>query len=189
WGGSLGGCTGPVMRMTGCDVCRPSLKKRACKTPAANDTLDRLAKATASGAINKISWTGRWVEPNGAFASGTVGMMHAHSSAYFFVKGQGRWINPDTLGVAHAPGGCATPTNHGFGVSKSSKNPELAFALVKHMTGVKWATRFAQSRRLLTGNVEADKALLETMKTEDRLAHAVLQTQLEDTDKMTGNWP
>jgi ABC-type glycerol-3-phosphate transport system substrate-binding protein len=116
-------------------------------------------------------------------------MMHAHASAYFFVKGQGRWINPDTLGATQAPGGWATPTNHGFGVSKSSKNPELAFALVKHLTGAKWASKFAQSRRLLTGNVEADKALLDAIKADDPLAHAVLQTQLEETDKMTGNWP
>ena len=69
-------------------------------------------------------------------------MLHAHSASYFFVKGQGRWINPDTLGAVQAPGNWSTPTNHGFAVSKSSKNPELAFALVKHMTGNKWATEF-----------------------------------------------
>jgi ABC-type glycerol-3-phosphate transport system substrate-binding protein len=179
----------PLMKMNGIELLTPDLKKPAFNTPAAIEALDRLAKTTASGGINKISWTGRWVEPNGAFASGTVGMMHAHASAYFFVKGQGRWINPDTLGATQAPGGWATPTNHGFAVSKSSKNPDLAFALVKHITGVKWASKFAQSRRLLTGNVEADKALLEAMKADDPLAHAVLQTQLEQTDKMTGNWP
>ena len=179
----------PLMKMNGIELLTSDLKKPAFNTPAAIEAVDRLAKATAAGGINKISWTGRWVEPNGAFASGTVGMMHAHASAYFFVKGQGRWINPDTLGATQAPGGWATPTNHGFGVSKSSKNPDLAFALVKHMTNVKWASRFAQSRRLLTGNGEADKALLEAVKADDPLAHAVLQTQFEQTDKMTGNWP
>ena len=112
----------PLMKMNGIDLLTPDLKKPAFNTPAAAELLDRLAKATASGAINKIAWTGRWVEPNGAFASGTVGMLQAHSSAYFFVKGQGRWINPDTLGATQAPGDWSTPTNHGFGVSKSSKN-------------------------------------------------------------------
>ena len=85
-------------------------------------------------------------------------MLHAHSAAYFFVKGQGRWINPDTLGAAQAPGDWATPTNHGFAISKASKNPDLAFALVKHMTSTKWATRLSEIRRVLTANIEADKA-------------------------------
>ena len=179
----------PLMKVNGIELLTPDYKKPAFNTPATAELLDRLAKSTASGAINKIAWTGRWVEPNGAFASGTVGMLQAHSASYFFVKGQGRWINPETLGAAQAPGDWSTPTNHGFGVSKSSKNPELAFALVKHMTSVKWATRLAQIRRVLTANIEADKAGLESVKAVDPLAHAVLLTQLEHTDKMTGNWP
>lgn len=179
----------PLMKMNGIELLTPDLKKPAFNTPEAAAVVDRLAKATASGGINKISWTGRWVEPNGAFSSGTVGMMHAHSSAYFFVKGQGRWINRDSLGVAQAPGNWSTPTNHGFAISKSSKNPELAFALIKLMTGNKWATKFATTRRILTANLVADKACLESLKDEDPVAHAVLQTQLEHTDRMTGNWP
>ena len=57
------------------------------------------------------------------------------------------------------------------------------------MTSVKWATRLAQIRRVLTANIEADRAVLESVKTDDPLAYAVMQTQLEHTDKMTGNWP
>jgi ABC-type glycerol-3-phosphate transport system substrate-binding protein len=179
----------PLMKMNGIELLTPDLKKPAFNTPEAAAVVDRLAKATASGAINKIAWTGRWVEPNGAFSSGTVGMMQAHSASYFFVKGQGRWINRDTLGAAQAPGNWSTPTNHGFAISKSSKNPDLAFALIKLMTGNKWATKFAGIRRVLTANIEADKACLASLKEEDPLAHAVLETQLEHTDKMTGNWP
>ena len=41
---------------------------------------------------------------------------------------------------------------------------------------------------MLTANTEADKAVLDSVKTEDPLAYAVMQTQLEHTDKMTGNW-
>ena len=179
----------PLLKMNGVELLTPDLKKPAFNTPEAIAAVDRLANATASGAINKIAWTGRWVEPNGAFSSGTVGMMHAHSAAYFFVKGQGRWINRDTLGAAQAPGNWSTPTNHGFAISKSSKNPDLAFALIKLMTSNKWATKFAGTRRVLTANLAADKACLASLQDEDPLAHAVLQTQLEHTDKMTGNWP
>ena len=179
----------PLLKMNGIELLTPDFKKPAFNTPEAIAVIERLAKATESGGINKIAWTGRWVEPNGAFASGTVGMLHAHSAAYFFVKGQGRWISPDTLGVMQTPGDWSTPTNHGFAVSKSSKNPDLAFALVKHMTSTKWATRFSKIRRVLTANIEADKAGLANVQAEDPLAYAVLQTQLEHTDKMTGNWP
>lgn len=179
----------PLFKMNGVELLTPDLKKPAFNTPEMIAVLERLAKATESGGINKIAWTGRWVEPNGAFASGTVGMLHAHSAAYFFVKGQGRWINPDTLGAVQAPGNWSTPTNHGFAVSKTSKNPDLAFALVKHLTNNKWATRFSEMRRVLTANIEADKAGLAKVASEDPLAHAVLLTQLENTDKMTGNWP
>jgi ABC-type glycerol-3-phosphate transport system substrate-binding protein len=42
---------------------------------------------------------------------------------------------------------------------------------------------------VLTANIEADKAGLANVQAEDPLAYAVLQTQLEHTDKMTGNWP
>jgi ABC-type glycerol-3-phosphate transport system substrate-binding protein len=179
----------PLMRMNGIELLKPDMKTPAFNTPEAAAVLDRLAKATSSGAINKIAWTGRWVEPNGAFASGNVGMLQAHSASYFFVKGQGPWVNEQTLGAVQAPGNWSTPTNHGLAVSKSSKNPELAWALVKHMTGNKWATEFSLRRRILTGNLEADKAGLAKVKSDDPLAHVVLQTQLEHTDKMTGNWP
>jgi len=179
----------PLFKMNGVDLLTPDLKKAAFNTPQAIDVLARLAAATGSGAINKISWTGRWVEPNGAFASNTVGMLHAHSSSYFFVKGQGPWINADTLGVAHAPGFWATPTNHGFGISKSSKNPDLAWAFVKHLTGNRWATEFSRRRKLLTGNIAADTDGLALLRKDDPVAAQVLQTQLEHTDKFCGNWP
>jgi ABC-type glycerol-3-phosphate transport system substrate-binding protein len=94
----------------------------------------------------------------------------------------------DTLGVAHAPGYWATPTNHGFGISKTSKSPDLAWAFVKHLTGNRWATEFSRRRKLLTGNIAADTQGLELMRKEDPLAAQVLQTQLEHTDKFCGDW-
>ena len=151
--------------------------------------VERLARASETGAINKISWTGRWVEPNGAFAAGNVGMLHAHSPAYFFVKGQGPWVNADTLGAAQAPGDYSTPNSHGLGISKGSRHPELAWAFLKHITADKQAAQLANQRRILSGNVAVDQALLARLKTEDPLVHAVLQTQLEHTDKLVGTWP
>jgi ABC-type glycerol-3-phosphate transport system substrate-binding protein len=179
----------PLFKMEGVELLSGDGKKAAFNTPKAIEVLDKLARATESGAINKIAWTGRWVEPNGAFASGTVGMHHAHSPAYFFVKGQGPWVNADTLGVAHMPGGWSTPNSHGLGVSKGSKNPELAFALIKHMTSDKWTGEFIRRRNVLTGNTASDQAGLERLRKDDPLTARVLETQLEHTDKMTGNWP
>jgi ABC-type glycerol-3-phosphate transport system substrate-binding protein len=179
----------PLFKMNGVELLSADGKKAAFNTPQTVDVLAKLAKATASGAVNKISWTGRWVEPNGAFASGTVGMLHAHSSSYFFVKGQGPWINGQTLGATELPGFWSTPTNHGFGISKGSKNPDLAWKFITHVTSDKWASAFFRSRSVLTANLAADKAGLTDIGKTDPLAAAVLSTQIEHTDKLTGNWP
>ena len=178
----------PLFKMNGVELLSPDLKKAAFNTPKAVQTLDALAKATAGGGINKISWTGRWVEPNGAFAAGNVGMLHAHSPAFFFIRGQAPWLNADTFGVAHVPGGWATPNSHGLGISKGSKHPEIAWEFLKMVTSEKWTAKFSERRKVLTGNIASDKTTLEKMKKDDPLAAAVLQTQLDQTDKLTGNW-
>lgn len=178
----------PLFAENDVHLLTPDLKKTAFNTPRTAEVVERLAKATENGGVNQISWTGRWVEPNGAFAAGNVGMLHAHSPAYFFFKGQGSWVNGDTLGVAQAPGYWATPNSHGLGVSKGSKNPELAWAFIKHVTDNQNAMRLAENRRILTGNTEVDQKLLARLKTEDPLVHAILLTQVEHTDKLVGNW-
>jgi ABC-type glycerol-3-phosphate transport system substrate-binding protein len=179
----------PLFKMNDVELLTPDLKQAAFNTAQTLDVLARLARATESGAINKTSWTGRWVEPNGAFAGNTVGMYHAHSTAYFFVKGQGAWINPDTLGVAELAGYWSTPTNHGLGISAGCKNPALAWEFIKHLTGNRWASEFAKIRKLNTGNVAADREGLKAIRAEDPLGAEVLATQLEHTDRLTGNWP
>jgi ABC-type glycerol-3-phosphate transport system substrate-binding protein len=179
----------PLFAMNGVELLTPDFKRPAFNTPKAIEVVEKLARASESGAINKISWTGRWVEPNGAFAAGNVGMLHAHSPAYFFVRGQGSWVNGETLGVAHAPGNYSTPNSHGLGVSKGSRNPDLAWAFVKHVTANEQATQLATQRRILTGNTAVDEALLTSLRTTDPLVHDVLKTQIEHTDKMVGTWP
>ena len=178
----------PLFAMNGVDLVSGDLKKTAFNTPKAVEVLDKLAKATASNAINKISWTGRWVEPNGAFGAGNIGMLHAHSPAYFFFKGQGSWVTPESLGVAHMPGNFATPNSHGLGISKGSKNPELAWDFLRFITDTGQAGELATRRKLVTGNVGVDKASLTQLQKDDPVVYQVLKTQLEHTDRMTGNW-
>jgi ABC-type glycerol-3-phosphate transport system substrate-binding protein len=178
-----------LIRMNGVELLTPDLKQPAFNTPAMADTIDRLAKGTAGTAINKISWTGRWVEPLGAFASGQVGMLNAHAPAYFFLKGQGAWINADTLGVAELPGNWSVPTLHGYGISKGTKDPDLAWAFVEFCTAKKQAQSMADIRRVLTAYTEVDNVLMARVEKEEPLAYAVLKTQLEHTDKLCGNWP
>ena len=80
----------PLFAMNGVELLTPDLKKTAFNTPKAIEIVDKLAKATQSGAINKISWTGRWVEPNGAFGAGNVGMLHAHCAGLLLLQGPGQ---------------------------------------------------------------------------------------------------
>ena len=178
----------PLFAMNGVQLVTPDLKKTAFNTPKAAEVLDRLSKSTASGAINKISWTGRWVEPNGAFGAGNIGMLHAHSPAYFFFKGQGSWVTPETLGVAHMPGDFATPNSHGLGISKGSKHPDVAWDFLKFITDQGQAGELATRRKLVTGNVAVDRASLAQLQKDDPIVYTILKTQLEHTDKMTGNW-
>jgi len=178
----------PLLQMSGVDLLSPDLKTATFNTAKAAEMITKLAEATKSGAINPISWTGRWVEPNEAFATGNVGMLHAHAPAYFWIKGKGPWINGDTLGAAHVPGNWATPNSHGLGISKGSKNPDLAWDFVKHMTDNDVADKFSRTASVLTGNKFVDKAQLDRLQKEDPLAFQVLKTQFEHTDKMCGNW-
>ena len=178
----------PFLQMSGVDLLSSDLKTATFNTAKAAEVITKLAEATKSGAINPISWTGRWVEPNEAFATGNVGMLHAHAPAYFWIKGKGPWINGDTLGAAHVPGNWATPNSHGLGISKGSKNPDLAWDFVKYLTDNDVADKFSRTASVLTGNKAVDKSQLDRLQKDEPLAFQVLKTQFEHTDKMCGNW-
>ena len=96
-------------------------------------------------------------------------------------------MNPETLGVAHAPGGFATPNSHGLGISKASKNPDLAWDFLKFVTN-EGAQELGVNRKLVTGNIAVDTANLSALERNDPLVYSILKTQLEHTDKMVGNW-
>jgi ABC-type glycerol-3-phosphate transport system substrate-binding protein len=178
----------PLMMMNGVDLLSKDLKTPTFKTAKAEEVVAKLAAATKSGAINPISWTGRWVEPNEAFATGNVGMLQAHAPAFFWIKGKGPWITGETLGAAQMPGDWATPNSHGLGISKGSKQPELAWDFVKYLTDSDVALQFSRVASVLTGNKAVDKAILAKFEKDDPLAFQVLKTQVEHTDKMCGNW-
>ncbi len=178
----------PLMMMNGVDLLSKDLKTPTFKTAKAEEVVTKLAAATKSGAINPISWTGRWVEPNEAFATGNVGMLQAHAPAFFWIKGKGPWISGDTLGAAQMPGNWATPNSHGLGVSKGSKQPDLAWDFVKYLTDSDVAMQFSRVASVLTGNKAVDTAILAKFEKDDPLAFQVLKTQVEFTDKMCGNW-
>jgi ABC-type glycerol-3-phosphate transport system substrate-binding protein len=177
-----------LFAMNGVELLSKDLKTPAFNTPTAISVVERLAKGTAGAAIDKISWTGRWVEPLGAFASGRIGMLNAHSPAYYYIKGQGAWVSPDTLGAVQGPGGWAVPNSHGLGISRGSKNPELAWDFLTFITSKQEMMKFAGVRKILSANIELDNELLAGLEKTDPLGAMVLRTQLADTDKMTGNW-
>ena len=177
-----------LFAMNGIELLSKDLKTPTFNTAKAIEMVERLAKGTSGSAVDKISWNGRWVEPLGAFASGRIGMLNAHSPAYYYIKGQGPWVNPQTLGAVRGPGGFAVPNSHGLGISKGSKNPELAWDFLTFITSKQQMMKFAGVRKILSANTELDAELLAGLEKSDPLGAVVLRTQLADTDKMTGNW-
>lgn len=172
--------------MNGVKLLSPDHKKAAFNTPEMLRTLTRLAAATKAGHIDKISWTGRWVEPNSAFATGNIGMHQAITSAVFWIAGRANWMNAETAGVAPLPGGAAVPNAHGFGISKSTKYPKEAYEFVKIATNDKWQTVFANTYSALTLNKKVDDALIAKVKTSDPLKAAALEISASNLDRLTG---
>jgi len=179
----------PLLAMNGVELLTPDLKKAAFNTPKTVEVLEALAKATQEGAINKISWTGRWVEPNGAFAAGTIGMLHAHAPAFLWFKSKAPWVNQDTVGATHIPGGWSTPNSHSMLISKSCKYPDAAWDFVKIATSGEGAYALGVGTNNLTGDKIVNEQLFEYFTKNIPAVVPVLKTQLEYLDKLCGNWP
>jgi ABC-type glycerol-3-phosphate transport system substrate-binding protein len=148
--------------------------------------LTALAEATKSGAINNISWTGRWVEPNTAFASRNVGMYMAPNSALFWAASKADWINDENVEVVDAPGDWWTPNHHGWGVSASTEHPDAAVDLIKIATSDKWQETMSSTFSILTLNKNVDPMLIEKFKTEDPLKAKILTAAGSKLDMITG---
>ncbi len=175
-----------LMAMNGIELLNEDMTEAAFNTPEMVDVVTRLAKATTDGAINPISWTGRWVEPNNAFAAGDIGMYQGHGAALFWIMGQADWANADTLGVVEWPGGWGVPNAHGLGISASTKYPDEAFDFVQIAMNDKWQTIMADNFTILTLNESVDEALIAGL--DDPLKAATLELSLANMDKQTGNW-
>lgn len=161
----------------------------AFNTPQAVALVKKLADATAAGQIDKVSWTGRWVEPNSAFATGNVGMHQASTSAVFWIAGRAEWMNPETVGIAPLPGGYGVPSIHGFGIAKNTKDPEAAWDFIKLATSDKWQTVFADNFTILTLNKNVDQTLIGRISGSDPVKAAALNISVDNMDKMVGSWP
>jgi ABC-type glycerol-3-phosphate transport system substrate-binding protein len=175
-----------LFAMNGVELLNEDMTEAAFNTPEMVDTLTKLAAATTSGAINNISWTGRWVEPNNAFATGDIGIYQGHGAALFWIAGKAEWVSKDTLGVVEWPGGYGVPNAHGFGISSSSAWPDEAFDFVKIATSDKWQGTMADTFTILTLNKNVDEALIAGL--DDELKSETLRLSLANMDKAVGNW-
>ena len=179
----------PLFKMNGIDFVNEDMTKAAFNTPEAVALVKKIAEATEKGVIDKISWTGRWVEPNGAFAAGTVGMLHAHAPAYLWFKSKGEWVNEDSVDSIALPGGWATPNSHSLVISEGSKHPEEAWDFVKIATSGVGAKAMGEGTNNLTGDKDVNAELMKYFEANVPAVVPALQTELENLDKLTGNWP
>jgi len=163
--------------------------KAAFNTPEAVALVKKLADWTAKGVINKISWTGRWVEPNGAFAAGNVGMLHAHAPAFLWFKSKADWVNEDSVGAMNMPGGWSTPNSHSLVMSAGSKHPDEAWDFMKIATSGDGAYAMGTGTNNLTGDMTVNAKLMDYFKANLPAVVPVLETQFQNLDKQTGNWP
>ena len=175
-----------LFAMNDIELLNEDMTEAAFNTPEMVEVVTKLAEATKSGAINNISWTGRWVEPNNAFATGDIGMYQGHGAALFWIMGQADWANGDTLGVVEWPGGYGVPNAHGLGISSSTQYPDEAFDFVQIAMNEKWQTKMADTFTILTLHEAVDEALI--AKTEDPLKKATLETLLANMDKAVATW-
>jgi ABC-type glycerol-3-phosphate transport system substrate-binding protein len=178
----------PLFASKGVKLLNDDGTKAAFNTPVAVSTLETLAAKTASGAIDKSAWTGRYFEILEPFGQQRVSMLYAHSPAFLWLGSQD-WVNKDTLGMVNFPSGMATPDNHGLAISRSSKYPELAWEFIKLTTNDQFAEQYVREGKMLSGNVAANKKMLAQFTTESPLLADMLKLQTEDWDKLVGVWP
>ena len=178
----------PFFEMNGIKLLTPDMKKAAFNTPKMLEVLTRLAKATKDGHISKISWTGRWVEPNDAFSAGKIGMFNTVSVALFWNRKRSKWIDPSTVGVGTLPGNVVSQNSHAFAVSSKTKYPDEAWEFVKIASSAKWQKVFAETFNVLTLHKQVDKDMLAKVKDEDPLKYEALNVTSSSIGKVPGYW-
>ena len=178
----------PLFRANGVEILSADKSKAAFNTPAAVAVLKNLARLTKSGAIPGVAWTGRWVEPNGAFAAGGIGMHHAHTPALASFMSTSDWANNDTVGIDTFPGGWSVPNYHGMGIVSTTKQADLCWEFMKVVTNDKWAESMIRVLGPLSGNAAADQAIVKDpeFRKEYPLIVKMFETQLSPKLKLTG---
>lgn len=175
-----------LFAMNGIELLNEDMTEAAFNTDEMVEAVSKLAEATQAGAINNISWTGRWVEPNNAFATGDIGMYQGHGAALFWIMGQAEWANESTLGVVEWPGGWGVPNAHGLGISSSTEYPDEAFDFIQIALSDKWQSVMADTFTILTLNESVDEQLIAGL--DDPLKQRTLELSLANMDKATGDW-
>lgn len=179
----------PLFAMNGIEFVNADGTEAAFNTPEAVALVERLTGLTQQGVIDKISWTGRWVEPNGAFAAGTVGMLHAHAPAFLWFKSKADWVDNESVGAINMPGGWSTPNSHALVLSAGSKYPEEAWDFMKIATSGDGAYAMGTGTNNLTGDTEVNERLMGYFQENLPAVVPILETQFQQLDKLTGNWP
>jgi ABC-type glycerol-3-phosphate transport system substrate-binding protein len=180
----------PIFKVNGVDILTPDNKKAVFNTGAAEKTLETLRDLTAEGAISKISWTGRWNEPNSAFGAGNIGMYNSVGLSLPTIRAAGSSLNSEkTLDSAPFPGEWSYANYHGIAITSSCKYPDLAWELTKIICSDKWGEDRIRVLMLLCGRKNVDRPLVyenTEFINEDPIRAKVLQTELEVTDHFTG---
>jgi len=179
----------PIFKTNGVDILTPDNKKAAFNTPAAAKTLATLRDLTAEGAISKISWTGRWNEPNNAFAAGNIGMYNAVGLIIPTIRAAGSPLGtPETLDSAPFPGEWSYCNYHGVAITSSSKYPDMAWELAKIISSDKWGEDRLRVLSLLCGRKNVDERVVNSAQfiKDDPVSAKALQTALQVTDHFTG---
>lgn len=178
----------PLFRAAGVEILNEEGTQAAFNTPEAVAVLDQLAEYTDNGAIPEVSWTGRWKEPNDAFGAGGVGMHHAHTTAYRAFSSNSDWTSPETVGIAPFPGNWSVPNYHGLGITSTTEHPDLAWEFVKIATSDKWAENLVRTLGSLSGNSDADQAVLndDEFAEENPVLVRMFEAQLDPDLELTG---
>jgi ABC-type glycerol-3-phosphate transport system substrate-binding protein len=105
------------------------------------------------------------------------------------MKSKGKWMNSDTVGATHLPGGWSTPNSHSWLISKGCKYPEAAWDFLKIASSGTGAYATGVGTNNLTGDKVTNQELFKYFEKNIPDVVPVLKTQLEHLDKLCGNWP
>jgi ABC-type glycerol-3-phosphate transport system substrate-binding protein len=179
----------PIFKSNGVDILTPDNKKAVFNTPAAARTLAALRDLTSEGAISKISWTGRWKEPNDAFGAGNIGMYNAVGLVIPTIRAGGSELgSAETLDSAPFPGEWSYCNYHGVAITSTCKYPDMAWELAKIISSDKWGEDRLRVLSLLCGRKNVDERVVTSSQfvEEDAASAKALQVALSVTDHFTG---